>query len=76
MSNSICQLLNESGAKQIYCDENECKIKINDVNYVVSFNDFTNCFKNRCETQSSNHGVRMKRGHMTAHQRNVYEKRA
>lgn len=73
-----CKLLTNDGTTDIQCNKTECKIKCNGIDYVISYNDFIKCCSANVDKQNhfkkSNH-VRIRREHMTAHQRSMYEKR-
>jgi len=85
MSNDICELLRTRKAKEIHCNEIECIIKFDDCEKVMQHNDFIKCFysnvvqhdrNNNLKQYNHNYNyVKIKKGDMTTHQRNVYDKK-
>jgi hypothetical protein len=75
MSNDICELLKSKTSKSIYCDASECKININSIEYIISHDDFIKCFNTKNNNKKSFNHVKIRKEHMTVHQRNMYEKR-
>jgi len=69
-----CKLLTNDDTTDIQCNKTEC----NGIDYVISYNDFITCCSANVDKQKhskkSNH-VGIKREHMTAYQRSMYEKR-
>lgn len=69
---NLCQLLKMN--HQIYCTQYECKI-ITDNNSKI-FDELDRCnVPKTTEKNANRNGVKIKKDHLTSHQKSVYEKR-